>query len=87
MEKMKPLWNFDYLSLEDLENVRESLQTAINKKYREREEKAVSEFKKAYEKFRDIFPDATMYVEVYCEGCEDNIHVDLVTLLDEYFDL
>jgi hypothetical protein len=87
MEKMKPLLNFDNLSLEDLVNIQNSLQTAIIKKYQEREEKALYEFKKAYEKFREIPPEDLMYVEVYCEGCEDNIHVDLLTLLDDFFGL
>lgn len=87
MEKMKPLLNFDNLSLEDLENIQTSLQTAISKKYQERKEKALSEFKKAYEKFREILPEATMDIEVYCEDCGSNIEVDLVTLLDDYFEL
>ena len=86
MEKMKPLLNFDILSLEDLVNIQNSLQTAIIKKYQEREEKALSDFREAYKKFRETLPEATMYIEVYCEGCEDNIDVDLVNLLDEYFD-
>lgn len=84
---MKSLWNFDNLSLEDLVSIQNSLQTAIHKKYKEREEKALSEFKEAYKKFRQISPEDSMYVEVYCEGCKDNIDVDLLTLLDDYFGL
>lgn len=87
MEKMKPLWNFDNLTLEDLVNIQNSLQTAIHKKYKECEEKALSEFREAYKKFREILPNVTMYAQVDCEECENNFDVDLVTLLDEYFDL
>lgn len=87
MEKMKPLLNFDILPLEDLVSIRESLQTAIHKKYKEREEKALSEFREAYKKFREASPEEAMYIEVYCEGCEDNIEVDLANLLDDFFGL
>lgn len=87
MEKMKPLWNFDNLSLEDLRSIQDSLNTAIIKKHREREAEAFGEFKKAYEKFREIAPEDAMYVEVYCESCEDTIDVDLVNLLDDFFGL
>lgn len=79
--------NFDNLTLDDLVNIQNSLQTAIIKKYQEREEKALSEFREAYKKFRDILPDVTMYVEAYCEECGDNFDVDLVNLLDDYFNL
>lgn len=87
MEKMKPLLNFDILSLEDLVNIQNSLQTAISKKLQEREEKALSEFREAYKKFREILPDATMYAQAHCEECGDNIDVDLLTLLDDFFGL
>lgn len=87
MEKMKPLWNFENLTLEDLVSIQNSLQTAIIKKYQEREEKALSEFREAYKKFREILPDATMYAQTYCEECGDNFDVDLATLLDDYFNL
>ena len=87
MEKMKSLYNFDDLSLEELESVQDSLKTAIHKKYKERKEKALSEFIDAYIKFRELSSEEEMYVKVYCEGCEDNIDVDLSNLLDEYFGL
>lgn len=87
MEKMKSLYNFDDLSLEELESVQDSLKTAIRKKYKERKEKAFSEFVHAYAKFRELSSEEEMYVKVYCEGCEDNIDVDLGNLLDEYFGL
>jgi hypothetical protein len=87
MEKMKPLLNFDNLSLEDLRSIQDSLNTAIIKKHREREEKALYEFREAYKKFREIASEDAMYVEVYCEGCEDTIDIDLVNLLDDFFGL
>ena len=87
MEKMKPLWNFENLSLEDLKSIQDSLQTAIIKKYKEREAEAFGEFKNAYKKFREVSPEEAMYIEVYCEGCEDNIEVDLANLLDDFFGL
>lgn len=87
MEKMNPLLNLNDLSLEELEGLDALLRTAISKKYQERKEKVFSEFREAYEKFREIFSKDSMYVEVYCEDCEDNIEVDLVNLLDNYFDL
>lgn len=87
MEKMKPLWNFENLSLEDLKSIQDSLQTAITKKYKERELKALSEFKEAYLKFREVSPEDSMYIEVYCESCGDTIDVDLTNLLDDFFNL
>lgn len=87
MEKMKPLWNFENLTLEDLVSIQNSLQTVLIKKYQEREEKALSDFREAYKKFREILPDAIMYAQAYCEECVTTFDVDLVTLLDKYFNL
>lgn len=87
MEKMNPLLNLNDLSLEDLESLEASLQTAINKKYQERKEKAFSEFREAYEKFRKIFCKSSIYVDVFCAEYEQRLDIDLINLLDSYFDL
>lgn len=87
MEEKKLCWNFDNISLEDLESIEASLKSAMRKKRQERRAQALSEFRKAYERFRDISSEDSMYVEVYCEECTANIDVDLVNLLDNFFNL
>lgn len=71
----------ELLTEDELNGLLETLLSEKKRRNRVEELKAIATLSKALEDFARLLPDENVYINVWCEECEDNIEIDIT----EYF--
>lgn len=72
------------ISVENLLKLREMIDAEIRRKKIMERNEALKKLQEAWSNFRKVATSDTHWVSSYCEGCEQNIDVDLYDLIDAY---
>ena len=72
------------ISVENLLELREMIDAEIRRKKIMERNEALKKLREAWINFRKVATADTHWVSSYCEGCEQNIDVDLYDLIDAY---
>jgi hypothetical protein len=67
----------ELLTEDELDGLLDTLLSEKKRRNRVEELKTVATLSKALEDFIRLLPDENIYIEVWCEECEDNIEVDI----------
>lgn len=70
---------------EDLKGLNKLLEQRAEALRREKVEKAKARFIEAYKEFRKAAPEDTLWLDVFCEGCDCYIDAELYQLMDDIF--
>lgn len=78
------LQELENMSIENLFKLREMMDAEIRRKKIAERNEALKKLQEAWINFRKVATSDTHWVSSYCEGCEQNIDVNLYDLIDAY---